>query len=124
MKKELKRSKRRESQKKSNDKRDPFLAIVDKHKVKEKAKERRMLLKKTVFDHYGNKCACCGESIKDFLSVDHVYNDGAEHRKEVGSGSKLYKWLIDNDFPDGFQLLCRNCNWGKHVNNGICPHKA
>lgn len=20
-------------------------------------------------------------------------------------------------------LLCANCNWGKHINKGICPHK-
>jgi hypothetical protein len=74
-----------------------------------------------VFNHYGNKCVCCGESNQAFLSIDHINNDGAKHKRELGRRT-LYTWLIKNMFPDGFQLLCMNCNcakqwWGK------CPHQ-
>ena len=43
----------------------------------------------------GYECACCGEAEPLYLSIDHVNNDGAQHRKELGSlgGHKLYKWL-------------------------------
>jgi hypothetical protein len=57
-----------------------------------------------------------------FLTVDHINNDGAAHRKKVVS-AKLYTWLEENRFPVGFQILCYNCNMGKARNGGICPHK-
>ncbi len=77
------------------------------------------------FDHYGRECACCGETEPLFLTLDHVENNGADHRREIGKdGNALTRWLIANDFPDGFQTLCRNCNWGKFANGGTCPHQV
>lgn len=26
------------------------------------------------------------------------------------------------NYPEGYQVLCYNCNCGKSINNGICPH--
>lgn len=97
------------------------------HKNRETAKDResarRQKQKLQVFEGYGGaKCACCGEEIVGFLTMDHINNDGASHRKEV-EGRLLYVWLIKNNFPKGFQVLCMNCNWGRSKHNGICPHK-
>lgn len=79
-------------------------------------------IKKTIVSQYGGKCNCCGEQEIKFLSIDHINNDGAEHRKVIGRG-KLYSWLIKNNFPkDNFQLLCFNCNVTKGF-YGICPHQ-
>lgn len=79
------------------------------------------LLRKKILDVYGRQCECCGENMERFLTIDHVNNDGKEHRKTY---SNLYRWLIKNGFPrDGFQVLCMNCNWGKQMNGGVCPHK-
>ena len=81
--------------------------------------------------YYSNgtmKCACppCGETRYEFLTIDHINNDGAKHRKELGnkrlSGWKFYEWLRHNKYPEGYQVLCMNCNFGKRMNNGICPH--
>lgn len=38
---------------------------------------------------------------------------------------ELNHWIIRNDFPDGFQVLCHNCNFakGKKGNNNMCPHE-
>lgn len=84
--------------------------------------ERWMVMRLMVMEAYGGAhCACCGESTYEFLTIDHIDNDGAKHRAAIGS--HLYRWLIENDFPEGFQVLCMNCNWGKHRNGGICPHK-
>lgn len=96
-------------------------------KVKGYAKLKRSknfaVWQKAVLNHYGSKCACCGEDEPMFLTVDHVNNDGNIHRKEQGKGTdKLYRWLVKNNFPEGFQLLCWNCNCGKHRNGGVCPH--
>lgn len=88
-----------------------------------KVRERNRNL---VFGHYGTECACCGESQRLFLTIDHIGNDGAEHRREIGNkgGSSFFAWLVAEGFPSGFQTLCRNCNWGKHANGGICPHQV
>ena len=73
----------------------------------------------------GYRCACCGEAEPMFLTIDHVENNGSQHRKELGTlgGAKFYLWLIANHFPRGFQVLCSNCNHGRHRNGGICPHE-
>lgn len=73
----------------------------------------------------GYKCACCGETEPKFLTLDHIFNDGSHHRKAIRNrGSGIFKWLKDHGYPAGFQILCMNCNHGKALNNGICPHKA
>ena len=87
-----------------------------------RTKAWKFKLKLRVFGAYGGKCVCCGEKELIFLSIDHVNNDGARHRKEVASG-QLYRWLEKNNFPPNFQILCFNCNRAKYVNGGLCPHK-
>jgi hypothetical protein len=69
----------------------------------------------------GYKCSWCGIDEPLVLCLDHVENNGRAHRKEVGStgGHRFYKWLRDNDYPPGFQVLCMNCNHGKHRNGGV-----
>ena len=92
----------------------------------ERERIRGKAIKDAVYAQYGGYvCACCGESNPLFLSLDHINNDGAEHRRvnDVG-GKKLYYWLRQNDYPAGFQVLCMNCNWGKARNHGICPHNT
>jgi hypothetical protein len=96
-----------------------------------RCKQREFARKLAVFNAYGGpKCACCGETIFKFLTIDHINNDGAEHRRSLkndksksSSGQRIYCWLKKNNFPPGFQVLCFNCNCGKSLNNGICPHK-
>ncbi len=87
----------------------------------------RWNLKFTVVEHYSKgtmKCVCCGESLFEFLTIDHINNDGAVARKVNNrSGSSFHHWLIENKFPKGYQILCFNCNCGKNVNGGVCPHK-
>lgn len=80
------------------------------------AKRYSDTLKDKVFEHYGKRCLHCGFDNTDALTIDHINQDGAEHRRAIagnsrrGGGRLLYKWLIDNEFPDGFRTLCQNCN--------------
>lgn len=78
----------------------------------------RMRLK--VLDHYGHACACCGESNERFLTVDHIAGCGKELRKQQGSGTKLYKWLVRNKMPHGYRILCFNCNCSRR-GDSLCP---
>lgn len=87
----------------------------------EKTKYKYVNLRREVISAYGGVCNCCGESRDEFLSIDHVGNNGAIHRKKIGSG--FYRWLKKNGFPkNDFQCLCMNCNFGKRMNGGVCPH--
>ena len=73
-----------------------------------------------VFDYYGWKCACCGETRKEFLTIDHIHGGGHRHVKEIKSN--LYKWLMRKRFPEGFRTLCYNCNMSRG-HRGYCPHE-
>lgn len=77
-------------------------------------------------DAYGNKCACCGEEDPGFLTLDHINNDGAKERKELNLlvSDQVYILARKEGWPkDKYQILCYNCNMGKHRNGGVCPHK-
>lgn len=79
--------------------------------------------KRLAMDAYGGQCACCGVSDLVFLTLDHLADNGAAHRRELGSnsiGSGIYRWIIKQGFPEGYQVLCFNCNWAK--SHGGCPH--
>ena len=76
---------------------------------------------------YGGTCACCRESTPQFLTLDHVNNDGAAHRKELNNGdtrnnARVYDDAIRRGFPSDLQLLCWNCNCAKAF-YGECPHR-
>ena len=95
---------------------------IDTHKAKNYALTKRLL----VFEKYGGcHCACPGCFVTDheFLTIDHIHNDGAAHRKQFKIDN-IYNWLIKNNYPPGFQVLCMNCNFvkGKRGRNGQCIH--
>jgi len=72
----------------------------------------------------GGKCICCGESHIEFLSAQHKNNDGANHRREIGSGS-TYNWILKNieEAKKIIELMCMNCNTSNGF-FGYCPHKV
>jgi len=59
------------------------------------------------------KCKKCLLEDKRALDVDHIDENGSTHRRELGHYS-IYAWLKKNNYPKGFQILCRNCNWIKY----------
>lgn len=91
----------------------------------EKRRVRNIATRYTVLSYYSDGipyCKCCGESTYEFLTVDHINNDGSKHRREIGSrGDDICRWLIKNKFPSGFQILCMNCNFAKGKYKS-CPH--
>jgi len=69
-------------------------------------------------------CAFPGCTINDIdmLTIDHVDGNGSKHRRTIHGGNKgghgTYLWLIKNKLPDGFQVLCFNHNFKKHILSG------
>lgn len=87
------------------------------------SQRERLLLKYRVMVQYCRGapfCQCCKEDRMEFLSIDHIDGGGAEHRKALG-GTTIYLWLSKMEYPEGFRVLCHNCNQaiGQH---GYCPH--
>ena len=78
--------------------------------------------RKSVIEHYGGKCECCGESTFEFLALDHKDGGGDQHRRKVGQGSLMVDWILKNNFPEIFQVLCHNCNQAIGY-YGSCPHQ-
>jgi predicted restriction endonuclease len=82
---------------------------------------RNTLVRQEVLRVYGGRCVCCGEREDAFLSMDHVNDNGASHRKAIGNN--IYSWLLNRGCPrEEYQILCMNCQWGKRK-HGICPHQ-
>lgn len=96
-------------------------ACLDKNN--ERTKKYHRGHREEVLSHYGGRCACCGEDSIEFLTIDHVNNDGAAHRREIAPGNKICLWLQRNGYPSGFQILCWNCNAAKYFHGGCPKHE-
>jgi hypothetical protein len=70
----------------------------------------------------GLKCSCCGERETLFLNFDHINGGGKRERKERDR-RRIYKAIIRGE-RDDIRLLCFNCNLGRELNGGICPHQG
>ena len=112
-------------------------------RYKEKKKNNRDEKRLKILQEYSKRhsksdvpcCRCCGEhSHVDFLSIDHILGkkemDLIPELVEIEYSSKskdlkLSNWIIDNNFPEYFQVLCHNCNFAKGIkrNNHTCPHE-
>ncbi len=97
--------------------------LENKDRVNELGRGYNKRTKEKIIRHYSNgtmKCACCGEDDINCLSIDHINNNGTEHKKETGG--HLYWWIKKNNFPEGFQVLCYNCNIVKYI-VGNCDYR-
>jgi hypothetical protein len=77
--------------------------------------------------HYSGgepRCSCCGERTVEFLGLDHINDDGAAHRRELGfgGGGQFYSWLRKTGYTyDGVVVACHSCNMARAM-YGNCPH--
>ena len=86
-------------------------------------------IKLLVLTHYGpnHTLTCswpnCDVTDVDMLSIDHIENDGAKHRRALSGknrgggqgGGKLYVFLKKTGFPTGYQTLCFNHQFKKEL---------
>jgi hypothetical protein len=92
------------------------------------AKQQKVDMKKAAVEHYSAgkmECARCGIDDIDVLTIDHIDQGGAKHRRDngiAGSNSRtgttyFARWLKQNGYPPGYRVLCFNCNiktWLEH----------
>lgn len=107
--------------------REAILAQVKEHALRNAenkriyARDRRNSEKLAVLKHYGGgqiACVICGESRLPCLSIDHINSGGTKHREVINrKGSGFYSWLKKQNFPEGYQTLCMNCQFVKRIGN-------
>lgn len=92
---------------------------VSREILNNRSKNHNRKLRQMVLQHYSNsdtpKCCCCGIKYEPFLTLDHI--DGRKkwgHKSHNGT-KHVYQWLKSNNFPVGFQIMCFNCNYCKHL---------
>jgi hypothetical protein len=90
-------------------------------KVKKYSAVSRTKIKTDTFSYYSNgniKCKNCSCKDLDILTIDHINGKGSSHRIEIfgdkkTGGCRFYFWLKRNNFPNGYQVLCFNCQFRK-----------
>jgi len=100
--------------------------IANREALAVKDMERKNKLKIEVLWHYSNRyenyprCIHCGFSDIRALSIDHINGNGAEERRtrvRSSLGRNVYEWLKRQNYPEGYQTLCMNCQWIKRSEN-------
>ena len=101
-------------------------------KKEERARQERWQAKREIVSHYTQGTNACanpfGQHEKPYtdirtLTIDHINGGGSKHKRELKvkkaplHGNYLYAWLIENNYPDGFQILCFNCQRIKQIEN-------
>ena len=87
-------------------------------------RERDQRYRRQVLHHYSDgklQCACCGESVYPFLTLDHVNGGGRKHKQRVGGN--YWRSFITEGFPDGLRVLCMNCNFAIRLGDP-CFHES
>lgn len=94
--------------------------------IRRSAHQQMLKLRMEVLLHYAPngklKCANCGYNDIRALELDHINGNGNIHRRKLAPGNKgggrtIYLDIKRHGFPPEYQVLCRNCNWIKHIEN-------
>jgi hypothetical protein len=86
---------------------------------REYQREYKKRFKLHIINYYGGKCACCGETRIEFLSIDHIKGGKGNPTKRE---SNFYRWIKTHGYPDDLRVLCMNCNFSRGI-HGYCPHE-
>ena len=85
-------------------------------------------LRREVIEHYCGgtpHCMCpggCRETNIEFLTIDHITPIKRSNPSQ-DAGVELCKRLKKEGFPEGYRILCYNCNCSRG-HRGFCPHET
>lgn len=83
----------------------------------------RASMRDLILEHYGAVCRCCGNTESSSLLLHNKSGDLGSYNTNTKLKDTLYKGIIDEGYPDVFELLCRSCSW--HINQtGKCICKG
>lgn len=92
-------------------------ASKNRSRIRKNRRDWQRRVREEALKHYGGKCACCKESLSEFLGIHPRRGTAMPDTR-----TPLIYWLWTNEFPEGFQVLCRNCG-GALEKLGYCPHR-
>jgi hypothetical protein len=81
-----------------------------------------------LFSLLGDECSCCRELQIEFLTLEHIKRDGAQHRRVIKKTRNMYSVVLAEIIADPtligtrYTLYCMNCNWAER-HGKTCPHK-
>lgn len=83
-----------------------------KKSISRKSKLKREALRLETIEAYGGICKYCGETIKEYLEIDHIDNNiDKDSKGRRIAGDPLYRTLKSLGYPKkNYRLLCANCN--------------
>lgn len=92
---------------------------------RKRTRDRRNQARHEAIVAYGGRCACCGESRKEFLAIDHVHGGGHKHRQSLRPTDRreFCTYIKKLGYPPEYRLLCHNCNLSRGL-YGYCPHEG
>ena len=95
-----------------------------KERCRQTARIRHAQIKREALQHYSGgvpQCAICNEDDTDVLCIDHINGGGKAHRQELrtSGGTTIFYWLRRENYPQGYQVLCANCNMKKEATGGL-----
>ena len=92
--------------------------------ARQRDQEYRRRIKQDFVNAYGGKCECCGETIFEFLTCEHLNNSGKPDRVTGFLGLKMYLKAKREGYPkDKYTCLCMNCNFAGRFGKQ-CPHRV
>lgn len=85
---------------------------------KTKHQAYHLSIKLAAFAAYGGAyCVQCGFDDHRALNLDHIAGGGTQDRRESLGSNTIYLRLKKDKYPEGFQVLCANCNSIKKYTN-------
>jgi len=92
--------------------------------ARQKDQDYRRRIKQEFVDAYGGKCSCCGETIFEFLTCEHLNNSGKPDRQTGHLGIKMYLKAKREGYPkDKYTCFCMKCNFAGRFGKK-CPHQT
>lgn len=85
----------------------------NKEQIAKNKRARVLDLRMKALIHYSGgtpQCSMCHIDKISMLCFDHINNDGAKQRREMHNGN-IHEYLRKNNHPEGFRVLCWNCNF-------------
>src|SRR4051812_36010810 len=100
-----------------------YLDNKDAYKERGQRYERKLKLD-ALMAYGGQKCACCTETLFEFLTLDHSKGRTEDLPVNKLRGTHLYRWLRKHGYPKdtNLRVLCGNCNFSLGT-YGFCPHQ-
>lgn len=95
--------------------------LKNKEFLLQSGKESRENVKDRIFKKLGSECDICGESHREFLTVDHINCDGNLDRRFSSIGWK--RRVLKSDDLSSYRVLCHSCNISTYILNPVNNQK-